>query len=225
MEAKANNQVVNNTLKSVDPISAKFDEVLSRGTLETRFSRTIASVRESLAANRYPESRRAAVEYRTLEYIAEIAAGDYIARANVDQFTSITSKFNHDLVVLAQPIPIPRFHENLTAHHARLHDIGWTSREIEALTMYADGGAGGTDRIVSYTVNDATFASGKSVTRGQIRDGIRPAWQPKDEWEETREFQKMCDAHAASVANEQMQQAEQVVRISAGPARMIGRIA
>ena len=67
--------------ESVDPIVAKFDEVLSRGlTLKERFARMIGSVREALAAGRYPESRREAVVHRTLEYIQEIAHGDYIAR-------------------------------------------------------------------------------------------------------------------------------------------------
>lgn len=224
MESKTNNS--EQRLRSDDPISAKFDEVLSRGlTLKERFARIVGSVREALATDKYPESRRAAVEYRTLEYIAEITAGDIIARCAVDTYVSITDKFCRDLWALERPIPIPSFHENLAAHHARLNDIGWTSREIDALTMYADGGTGGVDRIASYTVNDATFASGKTVNRGQIRDGLRPAWQPKEEWEETREFQEMRGAHAASVANEQMQQAEQVVRISAGPARMIGKVA
>jgi hypothetical protein len=212
--------------ESNDPIAAKFDEVLSRGlTLKERFARMIGSVREALAAGRYPESRREAVVHRTLEYISEIAHGDYIARADVDQYVSITNKFGRDLWAFEQPPVVPSFYENLAAHHARLHEIGWTSREIEALEMYADGGPGGTDRIVSYTVNDATLASGKSVNRGQIRDGLCPAWQPKDEWEDTREFQEMRDAHAASVVNEQMRQADQVVRISAGPARLIGKVA
>jgi hypothetical protein len=212
--------------ESVDPIVAKFDEVLSRGlTLKERFARMIGSVREALAAGRYPESRREAVVHRTLEYIQEIAHGDYIARADVDQYVSITNKFGRDLWAFEQPPVVPSFHENLAAHHVRLQQIGWTGREIEALGMFAAGGPGGTDRIISCTVDSVTLASNKTITRAEIRDGLCPAWQLRDEWEGTREFIEMREAHAASVANEQLRLADQVVRISAGPARMIGKVA
>ena len=68
-----------------------------------------------------------------------------------------------------------------------------------------------------------TLASGKTVNRVQIREELRPRWQPIDEWHESREFAQMQQAHESSVANERARQAEQVVRISSGPARMIGK--
>ena len=165
--------------------------------------------REQQAAARIREFARVAIE----------CARQYA----IDAFDREQTSFRDDLRRLALPIVIPTFSEHLALYLPRLNHLGWLSSEAEALRFYADGGLGGTDRIVNYTVNDVTLASGKTVNRVQIREELRPRWQPIDEWHESREFAQMQQAHELSVANERTRQAEQVVRISSGPARMIGK--
>jgi hypothetical protein len=176
-----------------------------------------------IASMSFAPNREAKVAARVKEY--EGTASECIRHYSIDGFDRERSAFWRDIGELSRPVNEPTFADNLAGHVAGMNQRGWLSRECEVLKRYAEGGAGGTDRIVSYTVNDATLASGKTITRAQIRDELRPSWQADEHWRESGDYQAMKRAYEAALAKENQRQEEQrrSTVISAGPGHLIGK--
>jgi hypothetical protein len=178
---------------------------------------------ERVATMTFAADRQHKVAARVQEY--QRIGLECIRHYSIDGFDRECSGFWRDISELARPIPPPTFADNLSAHIPGMNNLGWLGSECEALAHYAAGGANGSDRIVSYTVNHAVLASGRTVTRVQIREGLRPAWQSAERWEQTPVFQAMKRAHDAAVAGQQRWQANELRAnvVSAGPSHLIGK--
>jgi hypothetical protein len=176
-----------------------------------------------IASMSFAANREARVAARVKEY--ERTASECIRHYSIDGFDRERSAFWREIGELSRPVAQPTFADNLAGHVAGMNHAGWLSIEVEELKRYAEGGANGTDRVRSYTVNDATLASGRTVTRVQIRDGRRPSWQADEHWRESGDYQAMKRAHEAALANENQRQEDQrrSTVISAGPGHLIGK--
>jgi hypothetical protein len=180
------------------------------------------AVRWCLALNYPTPSRRAAAANAITNASTEgIRALDDWNLAGLRQAMAELEKVCREL---AKPIPVETFAQHLAAIALRMNLSGWLSEEVDALALFAEGGAIGQDRVVEFDVNSAKLkAKGRTVSRLEIREALRPAWQPADEWHVTNQYQSLRAAHEQSVAREQRAKADSVIRYSAGPARLIGK--
>lgn len=187
-------------------------------TIQQRAKGCLIRAREMVFPNAERERQaEAAIRQFCKDAIAAALAYD------VSRFNQLQYQFHEDLRRLALPLPIATFFESLAAHHERLNRLGWSSVEVDALKLYAAGGASGQDRIVRYSINDCTLASGRVIARSEIREALRPRWQDVNEYHDTPEYQSMVRAHQDSVAREQARRANEVQRYSSGPAQLIGK--
>jgi hypothetical protein len=147
-------------------------------SIQQRAVATLVRTREMTFPS--PERERSAeAEIRAFAQDAITAARRY----DVEWFNRRQNEFTEALRRLAQPLPVVSFSENLAGHAARMCEAGWLGQEVDALVRFADGGPGGTDRVVSYDVNGATLASGRTVPRvgsataGQQCIDAAPRWR------------------------------------------------
>jgi hypothetical protein len=166
------------------------------------------------------ERARALMVEHWLSYKQFMEAGDLPSmRRKANELTWACQK-------LTAPIPVVTFSEHLAGMVERMNrEVGWLTVECEDLKRYADGGAGGIDRIVSFDVHSAIFASGRTVTRAQLREDWRMPHQPPEEFHQTRLFLEREQAEAAAVAAMNARQRDEARShlVSAGPGWMVGR--
>lgn len=190
--------------------------------IETDPKKLIARSLKWCAELPYPNEQRMQQACGAIKGIEKPAA-EFVTTGSIRALRQLLGKLEQDCSILSRPIPVPSFGELLPGHARALGEHGWHPAEIDDLARYADGGPTGTDRIASADCNGVTFASGRTVTRGEIRDGLRPSWQPVDEYREGSFYQELQRAHAAAIAAGQQRAAASIVRVSSGPARLIGR--
>lgn len=122
-----------------------------------------------------------------------------------------------------RPLPVVSFADNLAGHIVAMNKLGWLSVEVECLKTFADPSS--QVRIYSYTASDVTLSDGRTIDRAAIRDRLMPVGPTVAEWQASGQYLSLKQAHENSIALEQQRQLDARVVISAGPARMIGKVA
>jgi hypothetical protein len=131
-----------------------------------------ASIRR-VDALKYPTPARRAQADMLIGSI-ERPARDLVFQGDVSALNTLLRKFEHDAMVLTQPLPVPSWNEHIE-HWCK---FGWTAKEldIDHLWSHLDGGRGSADRIAAISENELTLVSGKVITRAQL--GLRPYVKP-----------------------------------------------
>jgi hypothetical protein len=178
--------------------------------------------------------RVAALNYPCAEHEAKAAArvrelpvylNDLLVAWDTAGVRRVLNDFEHQCRLLSLPLPMRTFHDDLAAKMPAMNKVGWLSEECEFLVHFAAGGHAGQDEVTSFDASSARLKSGAVVTRKMIRDYMRPAWQLREHWEQTSEYQKLQAAEQTAIAAEARARAirERPPVCSAGPAHLIGR--
>jgi hypothetical protein len=171
------------------------------------------------AALQYPSAER---QNKAAALIRELLVRimDSLITWDVAAVRRALNDFEREVFLLSLPIRTPSFAENLATRIAEMNARGWLSAEAEALKMYAQP----TDSIISFDERSATLASGRTVTREQIRNDLRPRWQLPEHWKATWDYGAMARAEAESIAKAAAARAAEAraLQPSSGPAHMLG---
>jgi hypothetical protein len=173
---------------------------------------------ESAAALAYPSDERQTQAARALGEF-ERAAAEHLSRWDITALKRAIYDLSDTCRRLAIPPPQATFPDSIAAHKSAFEQCGWCGGEIDALRYFAAT----SDQIANVSIDGATLASGRLITRVELREGSRPAFQDRAEWEQTPMYREMLRAHEAAKGREQSRAAAQVVRHSAGPRSIIGK--
>jgi hypothetical protein len=196
--------------------TARFDML----TLDPR--ELIRAALQRVTALQYPSVERA---QKAAQLIREIPVytTDLLTAWDVPGIRRWLGKFEHECSLLARPLPKVTFLDDLAAKTPAMNHHGWTSQECDMLAAFAAAGANGDDRIVAFTAASVTLASGRVVSRSEIRAAMRPAWQRETEWRDSSEYKRLVSAEASAIAAEQRARDLQrrATLPSSGPAHLL----
>lgn len=169
----------------------------------------------------YPAATRRAQAAALLDDFKRQAV-TLLLQGNCQALRNLINNTERQLRELTTPLPVRTFHDELIEWEGKLgnDEFGWSQLEIAYLEQQVGGSS--IDRILDASI-DYILLSTRRIDREELRHKAKPDWQPEDEWQEGADYRAMRRAHESARARERERRAESVVRVSAGPARLIGR--